>query len=167
MHDIGQIVYTLRDYRITEVMKCKVISVIYSSKGISYNLYDVDRDKKYDIAKNHKDVFETRNKAQHYLAVANLSGYYAQKLMNKHLLDKGTIMKKVNSEPEDANWWKNKSNFPCMLIAETTSGDALVWVHYQINGIAYDVRDNGYRLIEHTNWRRATKEEILANIKGL
>ena len=73
----------------------------------------------------------------------------------------------VNSEPEDANWWKNKSNFPCMLIAETTSGDALVWVHYQIDGIAYDVRDNGYRLIEHTNWRRATKQEILNNIKGL
>ena len=71
----------------------------------------------------------------------------------------------VNSEPEDANWWKNKSNFPCMLIAKTTSGHALVWVHYQIDGIAYDVRDNGYRLIEHTNWRRATKEEILNNIK--
>ena len=167
MHDIGQIVYTIRDDRIAEVMKCKVISVIYSSNGISYNLYDVDRDKKYDIAKNHKDVFEKRNKAQHYLAVANLSGYYAQKLMNKHLLDKGTIMKKVISEPEDANWWENKSNFPCMLIAETTSGHALVWVHYQIDGIAYDVRDNGYRLIEHTNWRRATKQEILNNIKGL
>ena len=91
MHDIGQIVYTIRDDRIAEVMKCKVISVIYSSKGISYNLYDADRDKKYDIAKNHKDVFETRNKAQHYLAVANLSGYYAQKLMNKHLLDKGQL----------------------------------------------------------------------------
>lgn len=88
MYDIGQIVYTLRDCRTTEVMKCKVISVIYSSKGISYNLYDVDRDKKYDIAKNHKDVFETRNKAQHYLSVANLSGYYAQKLMNKYLKDK-------------------------------------------------------------------------------
>ncbi len=73
----------------------------------------------------------------------------------------------VNSEPEDANWWKNKSNFPCMLIAETTSGHALVWVHYQIDGIAYDVRDNSYRLIEHTNWRRATKQEILNNIKGL
>lgn len=76
-------------------------------------------------------------------------------------------MNKVNLEPEDANWWENKENFPCMLIAETTSGHALVWVHYQIDGIAYDVRDNGYRLIEHTNWRRATKEEILNNIKGL
>ena len=89
MYDIGQIVYTLRDYRTTEVMKCKVISVIYSSRGISYNLYDLDRDKKYDIPKNHKDVFEIRNKAKHYLAVANLSGYYAQKLMNKHLKNKG------------------------------------------------------------------------------
>ena len=76
-------------------------------------------------------------------------------------------MNKVNLEPEEANWWKNKSNFPCMLIAKTTSGHALVWVHYQIGGIAYDVRDNGYRLIENTNWRRATKEEILNNIKGL
>ena len=85
MHDMGQIIYTIRDDRIAEVMKCKVISVIYSSKGIYYSLYDVDRDKKYDIEKNHKDVFETRNKAQHHLAVANLSGYYAQKLMNKHL----------------------------------------------------------------------------------
>ena len=89
MYDIGQIVYALRDCRTTEVMKCKVISVIYSSKGISYNLYDVDRDKKYDIPKNHKDVLETRKKAQHYLAVANLSGYYTQKLMNKHLKNKG------------------------------------------------------------------------------
>ena len=85
MHDINKIVYTIRDDRIAEVMKCKVISVIYSSKGISYSLYDVDRDKKYDIAKNHKDVFTTRNKAKHYLSVANLSGYYAQKLMNKYL----------------------------------------------------------------------------------
>ena len=85
MHDINKIVYIIRDDRIAEVMKCKVISVIYSSKGVCYSLYDVDRDKKYDIAKNHKDVFETRNKAQHYLSVANLSGYYEQKLMNKHL----------------------------------------------------------------------------------
>lgn len=85
MYDIGQIVYTIRDDRIAEVMKCKVISVIYSSEGISYSLYDLDRDKKYDIPKNHKDVFTTRNKSQHYLAVAKLSGYYAQKLMNKHL----------------------------------------------------------------------------------
>ena len=76
-------------------------------------------------------------------------------------------MNKVNSEPEVCEWWKNKSNFPCMLITETTSGHALVWVHYCIDGIAYDARDNGYRLIEHTNWRRATREEILNNIKGL
>ena len=76
-------------------------------------------------------------------------------------------MKKVNLEPEDANWWENKENFPCMLICNLSSGDALVWVHYCIDGIAYDVRDNGHRLIEHTNWRRATREEILANIKGL
>lgn len=89
MYDIGQIVYTIRDDRIAEVMKCKVISVIYSSKGISYSLYDVDRDKKYDIPKNHKDVFTTRNKAKHHLALESLSGYYAQKLMNKHLKNKG------------------------------------------------------------------------------
>ena len=76
-------------------------------------------------------------------------------------------MNKVNLEPENVNWWENESNFPCMLITETTSGDALVWVHYCIDGIAYDVRDNGCRLTEHTNWRRATKEEILDNIKGL
>ena len=86
--------------------------------------------------------------------------------MNKHLLDKGTIMNKVNPETEDSNWWKNKSNFPCMLIANLDGGDALVWVHYQINGIAYDVRDFGYRLID-SNWRRATKQEILDNVKGL
>lgn len=85
MYDINQIVYAIRDDRIAEVMKCKVISVISSSNGISYNLYDVDRDKKYDIPKNHKDVFTTRNEAKHHLAVANLSGYYAQKLMNKHI----------------------------------------------------------------------------------
>ena len=89
MHDIGQIVYTIRDDRIAEVMKCRVISVIYSSKGISYSFYDVDRDKKYDIPKNHKDVFTTRNKAKHHLALESLSGYYAQKLMNKHLKNKG------------------------------------------------------------------------------
>lgn len=76
-------------------------------------------------------------------------------------------MNKVNSEPELYEWWKDKSNFPCMLITKTTCGHALVWVHYCINGIAYDVRDNGYRLIDHTNWRRATLEEILENIKGL
>ena len=74
---------------------------------------------------------------------------------------------KVNLEPEDANWWENRENFPCMLICTLSSGDALVWVHYQIDGIAYDVRDNSHRLIDHTNWRRATKEEILNNIKGL
>lgn len=76
-------------------------------------------------------------------------------------------MNKVNLEPENVNWWENKNNFPCMLICTLSSGDALVWVHYCNNGIAYDVRDNGYRLIEHTNWRRATKQEILNNIKGL
>lgn len=88
MYDINKIVYTIRDDRIAEIMKCKVISIIYSSKGIYYSLFDLDRGKKYDIAKNNKDVFETRNKAQHHLAVANLSGYYAQKLMNKYLKDK-------------------------------------------------------------------------------
>ena len=71
-----------------------------------------------------------------------------------------------NPEPENVNWWENKENFPCMLIADIST-TALVWVHYQIDGIAYDVRDNGYRLIEHTNWRRATREEIIKNIKGL
>ena len=91
MYEIGQIVYTIRDDRIAEVMKCKVTSVIYSSKGIYYSFYDLDRDKKYDIPKNHKDVFTTRNKAQHHLAIANLSGYYAQKLMNKHLKNKGLL----------------------------------------------------------------------------
>ena len=51
----------------------------------------------------------------------------------------------------------------------TTGADCqmMVWVHYCNNGIAYDVRDTGHRLIEHTNWRRATREEILNNIKGL
>ena len=54
-----------------------------------------------------------------------------------------------------------------MIIADTSSGSALVWVHYQLDGVAYDVRDNSYRLVNNTNWRRATKEEIIANIKGL
>ena len=54
-----------------------------------------------------------------------------------------------------------------MLIASFYEWKALVWVHYQIDGVAYDFRDHEYRLIEHTNWRRATKEEILNNIKGL
>ena len=54
-----------------------------------------------------------------------------------------------------------------MLICTLSSGDALVWVHYQIDGIAYDVRGFGYRLIDSTNWRRATKQEILDNVKGL
>lgn len=73
----------------------------------------------------------------------------------------------VHSEAEaEVDWWKDKSNFPCMLIADISTA-ALVWVHYQIDGIAYDVRDNPYRLIEHTNWRRATKQDILDNIKGL
>lgn len=63
-------------------------------------------------------------------------------------------------------WWEDKSNFPCMLIANLDGGNALVWVHYQIDGIAYDVRDNRYRLVESTNWRRATRQEILNNIKS-
>jgi hypothetical protein len=66
-----------------------------------------------------------------------------------------------------SDWYKDKSNFPCMLIANLDGGNALVWVHYQIDGIAYDVRDNGYRLVESTNWRKATKQEILDNIKGI
>jgi hypothetical protein len=64
-------------------------------------------------------------------------------------------------------WWMNPSNFPCMLIADTSEGQILVWVHYAAHGNAYDCRDNMYRLTPHTNWRRATKEEILANIKGI
>lgn len=68
---------------------------------------------------------------------------------------------------KESKWYEDKNNFPCMLIANLDGGDALVWVHYQIDGVAYDVRDNGYRLIENTNWRRATKQEILDNIKGL
>ena len=76
-------------------------------------------------------------------------------------------MNKVNSEPDVENWWENKDNFPCMIIAETGSGHALVWVHYQIDGVAYDVRDSGYRLVNNSNWRRASKEEIIANVKGL
>ena len=76
-------------------------------------------------------------------------------------------MNKINSEPEEYDWWKNKSNFPCMLIASFYEWKALVWVHYCIDGIAYDCRDNEYRLTGNTNWKRATKEEILANIKGL
>ena len=76
-------------------------------------------------------------------------------------------MNKVNSEPEVNEWWKNKSNFPCILIDDTRHANALVWVHYQENGIAYDYRDFEYKIDSNTNWRRATKEEILENIKGL
>ena len=85
MYNINQTVYAIRDDRIAEVMECKIIYATLSSKGIFYSLYDVDRDKKYDIPRYHKDVFETRNKAKHHLALESLSGYYAQKLMNKHL----------------------------------------------------------------------------------
>lgn len=67
---------------------------------------------------------------------------------------------------KDTDWWKDKSNFPCMLIANLDGGDALVWVHYCVNGVAYDVRDFGYHLTGSTNWRRATKQEILDNVKG-
>lgn len=65
------------------------------------------------------------------------------------------------------NWWEDSSNFPCILITNTSSGPALVWVHYQLDGVAYDVRDSSYRLVNNTKWRRATKEEILENVKGL
>jgi hypothetical protein len=64
-------------------------------------------------------------------------------------------------------WYEDKDNFPCMLIANLDGGDALVWVHYCIDGFAYDLRDNRHTLIGHTNWRRATKQEILDNVKGL
>ena len=65
------------------------------------------------------------------------------------------------------NWWEDKSNFPCMLIVNHDSGNALVWVHYQSDGVAYDVRHNEYALTGNTNWRRATKQEILDNVKGI
>lgn len=64
-------------------------------------------------------------------------------------------------------WWMNPSNFPCMLIADTAFDPLLVWVHYAAHDNAYDCRNNKYSLTANTNWRRATKEEILANIKGL
>lgn len=73
----------------------------------------------------------------------------------------------VNSEPEDYNWWKNKDNFPCMIICNFGSGDTLACVHYSIENNVYDCRDNAYELSQYSNWRRATKQEILANIKGL
>ena len=76
-------------------------------------------------------------------------------------------MNKVNSEPEDFNWWENKENFPCMLICNFCYGDALAWVHYSIENNVYDYKDNAYSLGEHSPWRRATREEILNNIKGL
>ena len=76
-------------------------------------------------------------------------------------------MNKVILAPEDANWWKNKDNFPCMLICNFSSGDALIWVHYSIENNVYDYRGNAYSLGEHSIWRRATREEILNNIKGL
>ena len=87
-----------------------------------------------------------------------------------NLLEKDTRNKiykhSIYLKSKESKWYEDKSNFPCMLIADIST-TALVWVHYQIDGIAYDVRDNGYRLIEHTNWRRATKQEIMDNIKGL
>ena len=55
-------------------------------------------------------------------------------------------MNKVNSEPENVNWWEDSLNFPCIIIADIST-TALVWVHYCIDGIAYDARDTGHRLI--------------------
>ena len=72
-----------------------------------------------------------------------------------------------NSEPVIDNWWENKENFPCMLICNFSSGDELAWVHYAIDDCAYDCRDNAYEFSQYSNWRRATKQEILNNIKGL
>ena len=57
-------------------------------------------------------------------------------------------MNKVNLEPEDANWWKNKDNFPCMLICNFR--DALIWVHYSIENNVYDYRGNAYSLGENS-----------------
>lgn len=65
------------------------------------------------------------------------------------------------------NWWEEPSNFPCMLTTDSSERQMLVWVHYAAHGNAYDCRDNMYRLTPHTNWRRATKEEIILNIKGI
>ena len=71
-----------------------------------------------------------------------------------------------NSEPENVNWWENKNNFPCML---TNGSDCqmMACVHYAIDDCAYDCRDNAYELNKYSNWRRATRQEILNNIKGL
>lgn len=64
------------------------------------------------------------------------------------------------------NWWEDSSNFPCMLIANLDGGDALAWVHYAINNIAYDCRDATYSLDKYSNWRRATPEEVKFNTKN-
>lgn len=117
-------------------------------------------------------IFHVDAKSE-YIAVQKVKNYNAGDIISEEIVrddrredrQDAECYGLVNSEPED-EWWKNKSNFPCMLIADISTS-ALVWVHYQIDGIAYDVRDNGYRLIKHTNWRRATKQEIIDNIKGL
>ena len=49
--------------------------------------------------------------------------------MYESLKLRNNTMNKVNSEPEVYEWRKNKSNFPCMLIADIST-TALVWVHY-------------------------------------
>ena len=117
-----------------------------------------------------KDNLETdEDKVIRHSCVANPT-YFGGPIMGKteECTECMDYIKANTPEPENVNWWENSENFPCMLIADVSVINiALVWVYYQIDGIAYDVRDHEYRLIEHTNWRRATREEILNNIKGL
>lgn len=71
-------------------------------------------------------------------------------------------------DPVAHEWWKNKNNFPCCIVAETDAdGLTMTIVHYAQDSIAYDFRSNEYKL-ENSNWRRATKQEVslLSNFKN-
>lgn len=58
-------------------------------------------------------------------------------------------------------WWEDSDNFPCCIVAETDAGGLMMTiVHYAQGTFGYDFRSNKHKL-EKSNWRRATREEML------
>ena len=63
-----------------------------------------------------------------------------------------------NLTPIKKEWYENPDNFPCLITIES---GGMVLVHYQVDGISYDYRDNSYNLI-NGSWKLATKAELMS-----
>jgi len=67
-------------------------------------------------------------------------------------------IKEFNLTPT-LEWYEIEDNFPCHI----TNGEGhQAILTYGSGGIGYDTRDMQYKLKDNTNWRLATKEEVLS-----